>query len=527
MTTVAFRLGKVHALGDVVVLDVNTYDVLFGLSALVALRANLDFERRSIILRNTGGKPYAVPMRLTLRTTINAVPRVSPMMAGTLHMISWDESADGKASANEADNSDEDDPEISKLARQPFFNTSAIYAAAEFRFTEEATTRVLAEISAFRRLSPPGISHTAAVVVFTGDITAIPSANHSDIYRTLRAWARECAAIERGDVGRVVGGLCRARFLPIGDRVPLVRSGPVRTRTGAPRRQRGASDHPGLENSGARRPAGDCVQKVEEGNLTFITDELLVFLTQLVDDLPLDILSHSDKQPGTYVLSRTLEPHLVWSTCTEIDEDNRFYPSQALYLEIDVIDLTFWDPIASQNTTEDEEIGGADEEEEEEEPSREERDDPDYIPESEAGIANESSQPREKNEEEKKVEPDGEEEEGNEQAESEYEGLEAVVRDAARERAQEQRKRKCQETADGKRATTNVSPVDPSIGDPWRDSEPLEEEDDGTATEGSRSRRRRRSESPAPSGSPSRSSIRLHQDLGVRASSPVVLSPTR
>ncbi|GBG67833.1 hypothetical protein CBR_g954 [Chara braunii] len=148
--------------------------------------------------------------------------------------------------------------------------------------------------------------------------------------------------------------------------------------------------------------------KVEEGNLALITDELLVFLTQLVDDLPLDILSHSDKQPGTHVLSQTLEPHLVWSTCTEIDEDNCLYPSQVLYLEIDITDLTFWDPIVRQNAARDEEIGGADEEEEEEEPSSEERDDPDYVPKSEAGIADESSQPR-----------DEEEEEGNEQAESE------------------------------------------------------------------------------------------------------------
>ncbi|GBG71456.1 hypothetical protein CBR_g8874 [Chara braunii] len=139
--------------------------------------------------------------------------------------------------------------------------------------------------------------------------------------------------------------------------------------------------------------------KVEEGNLTLITDELLVFLTQLVDNLPQGILSRGDKQPGTHMLSRTLEPHLVWSTCTEIDEDNYLYPSQALYLEIDVTDLTFWDPIARQNLAQDEEIGGADEEEEEE-PSSEERDDPDYVPESEAGIADESSQPREKNEEE-------------------------------------------------------------------------------------------------------------------------------
>ncbi|GBG77887.1 hypothetical protein CBR_g25819 [Chara braunii] len=131
--------------------------------------------------------------------------------------------------------------------------------------------------------------------------------------------------------------------------------------------------------------------KVEEGNLALITNELLVFLTLLVDDLPLDILSHSDKQPGTHVLSRTLEPHLVWSTCTEIDEDNCLYSSQALYVEIDVTDLTFWDPIARQNAAHDEEIGGEDKEEEEEEPSSEERDDPDYVPEIEAGIADESS----------------------------------------------------------------------------------------------------------------------------------------
>ncbi|GBG90005.1 hypothetical protein CBR_g50098 [Chara braunii] len=237
--------------------------------------------------------------------------------------------------------------------------------------------------------------------------------------------------------------------------------------------------------------------KVEEGNLTLITDELLVFVTQLVDGLPLDILLHSDKQPGTH----------------------------ALYLEIDVTDLTFWDPIARRNAAQDEEIGEAEKEEEEEEPSGEEQDDPDYVPEREAGIADGSSQPQEKNEEEEEVEPDEEEEEENEQAESEYEGFEAEVRDAAREQAQEQRKRKRQETAEGKRPTTNISPVDPPIGDPWRDPEPPEEEDDETTTEGSQNRRRR-SESPSPSGSPSRPSIRLHQDLDVQASSPVVLSPT-
>ncbi|GBG70753.1 hypothetical protein CBR_g8051 [Chara braunii] len=109
MTNVAFQLGKVHALGDVVVLDVNTYDVLFGLPALVALRANLDFERRSIILRNTGGKPYVVPMRLTLRTTANITPRVSPAMTGTLRVITWD---NGQTSKNADSSDDDDDPVI-------------------------------------------------------------------------------------------------------------------------------------------------------------------------------------------------------------------------------------------------------------------------------------------------------------------------------------------------------------------------------------------------------------------------------
>ncbi|GBG82209.1 hypothetical protein CBR_g34491 [Chara braunii] len=304
-----------------------------------------------------------------------------------------------------------------------FFSTAAIYVAAEFRFTEEATTRVLAEISAFRRLSPPGISHIA-IVVFTGDIKAIPPAIHSDIYRTLRAWAGEVRTAwtdllaRRGDT-----------IVPAHDTDLQLRSSRSSPAIVLPELQQGDL-------------LGIVFGKVEDGNLTLITDELLVFLTQLVDDLPLDILSRSDKQPGTHVLPRTLEPHLVWSTCTEIDEDNCLYPSQALYLEIDVTDLTFWDPIARRNAAQDEEIGEAEEEEEEEEPSGEERDYPDYIPEREAGIADGSSQPWEKNEEEEEREPNDEEEDENEQSESEYEGFEAEVRDAARERAQEQRKRK-------------------------------------------------------------------------------------
>ncbi|GBG71355.1 hypothetical protein CBR_g8774 [Chara braunii] len=120
--------------------------------------------------------------------------------------------------------------------------------------------------------------------------------------------------------------------------------------------------------------------KVEEGHLDAITDELLVFLAQLVDDLPLDILSRCDEKPGTNVLTRTLAPHLLWSTCTKLDGDNCFYPSPSLYLEIDVTNLTLWDPFVRRGNA----LGASDEEEEEEEETEEEesgtdQDDPDYI----------------------------------------------------------------------------------------------------------------------------------------------------
>ncbi|GBG75078.1 hypothetical protein CBR_g19591 [Chara braunii] len=141
-----FRLGKVHALGDVVVLDVNIYDVLFGLPALVALRANLDLERRSIILRNMGGKPYVVPMRLTLRTTINAVPRISPMMVGTLRMITWENSTNDEPSLKDADSSDENDPEIQKLARQRIYYPPPRTIARTMHLTSRNVQRTQAMI---------------------------------------------------------------------------------------------------------------------------------------------------------------------------------------------------------------------------------------------------------------------------------------------------------------------------------------------------------------------------------------------
>ncbi|GBG81233.1 hypothetical protein CBR_g31905 [Chara braunii] len=151
------------------------------------------------------------------------------------------------------------------------------------------------------------------------------------------------------------------------------------------------------------------------------------------------------------------------------------------------------DQIARRNAVQNEEIGEALEEEEEEEEalSSEGRDDPDYALEREAGIAGGSSQQRDKNEEE-----------------------------------EEPKERKRWENTEGNRPVKEGMPIDPSIGDPWRDPELPEEEDDGAAAEGSQRRRRKRSELPASSGSTPRPSVRLRQDLGVRDSSPVVLPPT-
>ncbi|GBG71029.1 hypothetical protein CBR_g8328 [Chara braunii] len=239
--------------------------------------------------------------------------------------------------------------------------------------------------------------------------------------------------------------------------------------------------------------------KVVDGNLTLITNELLVFLTQLVDDLPLDILSRCDNQSGTHVFSRTLEPRLLWSTCTELDDDNCAYPSQALFLEIDVTDLTLWDPIVRRGNARQEEEESEDEEEEK---LSEDRDDPDYV--------------------------QGEEEEDEEGEPAKEEGVagEPSQRLDRSKEEEEAEARKRLEKAEGKRSVTEGPPPDLSLGNPWLDPQPPREEEGGdrATAEGSGRRRRRRSKSPTSSGSPARLALSLHQDEGDRASSPVVLS---
>ncbi|GBG60827.1 hypothetical protein CBR_g15950 [Chara braunii] len=127
MTNVAFKLGKVHALGDVVVLNVNSYDVLIGLPVLNALQANLDFERREVVIKNTGGKPYAVPMRVTLRTTTNPPHRSYPEVGGPIRTVTWDGRLEDSETSSEehvsplpkySESEDETNPVIQELIRK-------------------------------------------------------------------------------------------------------------------------------------------------------------------------------------------------------------------------------------------------------------------------------------------------------------------------------------------------------------------------------------------------------------------------
>ncbi|GBG68030.1 hypothetical protein CBR_g1150 [Chara braunii] len=174
----------------------------------------------------------------------------------------------------------------------------------------------------------------------------------------------------------------------------------------------------------------------------------------------------------------------------------------AFFLEIDVTNLTVWDPIIRRgNARQGEKEDDKDDEEEE---SSEDRDDPDYV----------------QGEEEEDEEGEPAEEEGVAGEPSQWPG-----RSKEEEEAEAQKRL---EKAEGKRPVTEGTPPDWLLGDPWLDPEPPKEEEGGhgASAEGSGRRRRRRSESPTSSGSPARPAIRLRQNEGDRASSPVVLSPS-
>ncbi|GBG86714.1 hypothetical protein CBR_g41778 [Chara braunii] len=154
--------------------------------------------------------------------------------------------------------------------------------------------------------------------------------------------------------------------------------------------------------------------EVRDDNLGSITDELLVFLVQLLDDLPLEIVSRCDERPGTATLTRSLEPHVLWSTCTELDEGSYYLSSRGVHLTVDVTDLSRWDPLVQRPEGQTSEEAQEEEEESEESTKEEERnDDPDYR-ESEDEVLGEAGS-GEDNEEQ---EDDSEEEAGEEEATS-------------------------------------------------------------------------------------------------------------
>ncbi|GBG71847.1 hypothetical protein CBR_g10786 [Chara braunii] len=125
--------------------------------------------------------------------------------------------------------------------------------------------------------------------------------------------------------------------------------------------------------------------EVRDDNLSAIMDELLVFLVKVLDDLPLEILSCCNERPRTRTLTRSLEPHLLWSTCIELDEGSYYLPSRGVFLTVDITDLSTWDPLVRRilegqtreevQEEEEESEGSAEDEERNDDPDHQESDD--------------------------------------------------------------------------------------------------------------------------------------------------------
>ncbi|GBG72327.1 hypothetical protein CBR_g11906 [Chara braunii] len=105
-------------------------------------------------------------------------------------------------------------------------------------------------------------------------------------------------------------------------------------------------------------------ETVEKDHLPPIYRELLVLLTQLIDDLPLDIISCHDNNPAPHILTRSLTPYLQWSACLESDPDNCYYPSTENYPEIQkvVSDLFYECGYLTVHTSEEEDSSEEEEE---------------------------------------------------------------------------------------------------------------------------------------------------------------------
>ncbi|GBG90832.1 hypothetical protein CBR_g51337 [Chara braunii] len=99
-----------------------------------------------------------------------------------------------------------------------------------------------------------------------------------------------------------------------------------------------------------------------------ITQELVVPLAQLADDLSLDIVTQSDDSPAPHVITWTLASYLQWTACLEEPGSESTLPSRHDYLKpYGIIDRVFFpkeDPEEALEGEEEatEEEGDADEE---------------------------------------------------------------------------------------------------------------------------------------------------------------------
>ncbi|GBG60058.1 hypothetical protein CBR_g389 [Chara braunii] len=280
---------------------------------------------------------------------------------------------------------------------------------------------------------------------------------------------------------------------------------------------------------------GFLLRSVRLGHRQLIVQELVVPLTQLVDDLSLDIVSQSDESPAPHILTRTLAPYLQWSACLEEPGSESTLPSRQEYLKSSgVIDLAFY---PKQDTSEEaveeeeeeatEEKGDVEEETSEEgsysehsegEQSEEEEDEEET---SEEGSYSEHSEGEQSEEEEDEEEDDEEEE-----AESKWEVFPEEAARTSTEAEDPEAARKREEIATRKNQLEFASEANLLINDiSTRDPEPPKPEDGEPATAAPSASRRRRIRSPYPSTS-ARSPVHPRTDAGDQPSSPVIIPPS-
>ncbi|GBG60541.1 hypothetical protein CBR_g8565 [Chara braunii] len=285
---------------------------------------------------------------------------------------------------------------------------------------------------------------------------------------------------------------------------------------------------------------------VDRGYRSQIARELTIVIARQADELPLDIVSQSDEEPLPNVLSRTLAPSLQWSACIEERWADDRFPSRSEYL--DVHSLTNprffrqptaleWAALKAEEEAEEESEGElrreareatarlAEDEEEEREAEAEAaevEDDEEEEAEGETSEEEEEAYSEHNEREQSEEEEEDDDDEGVESGEDDREPahddeLEWVPKPDRREENPEAAAQH-KEGAEGKRRV-----IDPTPNDPSKDPEPPKPEHGdlaATTSSAATTRRRPRSRSSSPSAS-TRPPIRQRVDEGLRPSSPI------